>query len=53
MEKDKDKKLTDEEKKKRDDEKKKHDDELLDEGLDETFPASDPPSHSRPNKRDE
>ncbi|WP_188056147.1 DUF1244 domain-containing protein [Sphingosinithalassobacter sp. CS137] len=30
--------------------KNRHDDELLDEALDETFPASDPPSITRPHR---
>lgn len=48
---DKDKKTKEEEEKKKKEQEKKHQDELLDEGLEETFPASDPPSTSRPGKK--
>lgn len=48
---DKDKQKEAAEKKKKREEEKKHEDELLDEGLEETFPASDPPATSRPSKK--
>jgi hypothetical protein len=45
--------MTDETKRKAKDAKRKHREDLLDEALDQSFPASDPPSMVSPHKRPE